>query len=115
MPDESYSSIPLRDGGLLIWLERKMTRLRLNSGGTLRGDHVKLKPAGLAKIIGTADGVISPFEAIRCLLPELQDVDEVKTSKKPWKNGRGWKQVMALFGNAATIGRTVLAALFFLN
>jgi len=112
--DDSHISIPLHDAALRIWLERKMTRLRLNSGATLRRDHVKLTPVGLARIIGAVDGLVSPFDALKRLPPELQDADWVKTAKKSWKKGMGWKEALGLLGNSATVGQTVLPALFFL-
>ena len=110
--DDSHFSIPLHDAALRIWLERKMTRLRLNSGDTLRRDHVKLTPVGLAKIMGAADGLLSPHDAIKLLPQELQDLDWAKTAKKSWKKGMGWKDAMGLFGDAATIVQTALPVLF---
>lgn len=110
--DDFHISIPLHDAALRIWLERKMTRLRLNSGDTLRRDHVKLTPAGLARIIGAVDGLVSPFDALKRLPPELQEADWVKTAKKSWKKGMGWKEALGLLESSATIGQTVLPALF---
>ena len=106
--NESYFSIPLHDAALRIWLDRKMTRLRLNSGDTLRRDHVKLTPAGLAKIIGAADGIVAPCDALKRLPPELKDAEWVKAAKKSWKKGMGWSEAMGLLGNTATIGQAVL-------
>jgi len=112
IPDQNHISIPLHDAALRIWLDRKMTRLRLNSGDTLRRDHVKLTPAGLTKIIGAAEGLVSPFDALKLLPAELQDTDWVKTSRKSWKKGMGWLEALSLLGNTATIGQAVLPALF---
>jgi hypothetical protein len=112
---ESHFSIPLHDAALRIWLERKMTRLRLNSGDTLRRDHVKLTPAGLAKIIDSAEGIVSPFEALKCLPPELQDADWVKTAKKSWKKSMGWKEALGLLGSSTTIVQAVLPMIFLLS
>ena len=110
--DDSHISIPLHDAALRIWLERKMTRLRLNSGATLRRDHVKLTPVGLARIIGAVDGLVSPFDALKRLPPELQDADWVKTAKKSWKKGMGWKEALGLLGDATALSRLVLPKLF---
>ena len=109
---ESYFSIPLHDAALRIWLERKMTRLRLNSGDTLRRDHVKLTPAGLANIIGAAEGIFSPYEALKSLPADLKDAEWVKSAKKTWKKDMGWKEALGLLGSTATIGQAVLPALF---
>jgi hypothetical protein len=113
--NESHFSIPLHDAALRIWLERKMTRLRLNSGDTLRRDHVKLTPAGLAKIIDSVEGIVSPFEALKCLPPELQDADWVKTAKKSWKKSMGWKEALGLLGSSTTIVQAVLPMIFLLS
>lgn len=105
---ESHFSIPLYDAVLRIWLERKMMRLRLNSGDTLRRDHVKLTPAGLAKIVGAAEGIVAPFEALKRLPPDLKDAEWLKAAKKSWNKDMNWSEAMELLGNTATIGQTVL-------
>lgn len=115
VPNETHFSIPLHDAGLRIWLERKMTRLRLNSGDTLRRDHVKLTPVGLARIIDATDGLVSPYEAIKALPTEHKDINWVKNAKKLWKKGMSWKEALGLLGNTATIGQTVISVLFPLN
>lgn len=106
--DDSHISIPLHDAALRIWLERKVARLRLNSGETLRRDHVKLTPVGLARIIGAVDGLVSPFDALKRLPPELQDADWVKTAKKSWNKGMGWKEALGLLGDATALSQVVL-------
>lgn len=115
VPDQSHFSIPLQDAALRIWLERRMVSLRLNAGDVLRRDHVKLTPVGLAKIMGAADGIVSPFEALKRLPPELRDIEWVKCAKQSWRKGMGWKEAMEVLGNAATIWQAVLPALFFLK
>lgn len=112
--DDSHISIPLHDAALRIWLEPKMARLRLNSGDTLRRDHVKLTPVGLAKIIGAVDGLVSPLAALKRLPPELQDADWAKTAKKSWKKGMDCKEALELLGSSATIGQTIIPARFLL-
>ena len=94
--DESYFSIPLHDAALRIWLERKMARLRLNSGDTLRRDHVKLTPVGLAKIIDAADGVVSPLESLNLLPSDLKDADWVKAATKSWRSSMGWIEALGV-------------------
>lgn len=91
-----------------------MARLRLNSGDMLRRDHVKLTPVGLARVIGAADGLVSPFDALKRLPTELKDADWVKTAKKSWRRGMGWKEALGLLGDSATVGQAVLPALFLL-
>ena len=108
IPDQNYISIPLHDAALRIWFERKMIRLRLNSGDTLRRDHVKLTPSGLAKIVGAAKGLLTPLESLKLLPPELNDTEWVKNAKKLWKKDMGWKEALSLLGNSATIGQVVL-------
>ena len=105
--DDAYFSIPLQDAALRIWLERKMALLRLNSGDTLRRDHVKLTSNGLAKILGASDGIISPYDAIKKLPAELSDAEWVKDAKKSWKNGMGWGEAMEFLGNSASIAQAV--------
>lgn len=109
--DDSHLSIPLHDAALRIWLERKMAILHLNAGDTLRRDHVKLTPSGLAKLIGASHGVASPYEALNKLPKELQAVEWVKTAKKTWKKGMGWVEAMGILGNTATVSQTVLSPL----
>jgi hypothetical protein len=109
--DESYFSIPLHDAALRIWLERKMARLHLNSGDTLRRDHVKLTPAGLAKILGASEGIGDPYAALKRLPPELQDADWVKAAKKSWKKGMTWSEAMGILGNTATVAQQVIPTL----
>lgn len=109
--DESHFSIPLHDAALRIWLERKMTRLRLNSGDTLRRDHVKLTPAGLAKIIGAVEGIVAPYDALKRLPPELKDADWAKQAKQSWEKGMTWSEAMGLLGNTATLGQAVFSSI----
>ena len=109
--EEAYFSIPLHDAALRIWLERKMARLSLNSGDTLRRDHVKLTPVGLAKIIDAADGIVSPFESLKLLPSDLKDADWVKAARKSWRSSTGWKEALGLLGNTATIAQAIFPAL----
>lgn len=85
----SHLSVPLHDAALRTWLERKMAILHLKVGDTLRRDHVKLTPAGLAKLIGASEGIVAPYEALNKLPKELQTAEWVKTAKKSWKKGIG--------------------------
>jgi hypothetical protein len=101
--DDSHFSIPLQDAALRIWLERKMALLRLNSGDTLRRDHVKLTPAGLAKIIGASGGIVSPYDALKKLPLELAESEWAKSAKKSWKKGMGWSEAIRLTGNAVSV------------
>jgi hypothetical protein len=109
--DDSHFSIPIHDAALRIWLERKMTSLILNAGDTLRRDQVKLTPAGLARIIGASDGIISPFEALQKLPPSLQNADWFKSANKSWKKGMSWPEAIGLLGNAAAIVQTAVSTL----
>lgn len=108
---ESHLSIPLDDAELRIWLERKMTILRLNSGDTLRRDHVKLTPSGLAKLLGASEGILSPYDALNNLPSELQMSEWVQTAKKSWKKGTSWPDALAMLGNTASVAQTVIPAL----
>jgi hypothetical protein len=110
--DDAHFSIPLHDASLRIWLERKMALLRLNSGDTLRRDHVKLTPNGLAKILGSSEGIISPYDAIRELPAELSDAEWAIEAKKSWKKRMGWIEAMGIVGNTASIAQVVLPVLF---
>lgn len=110
--DDSHLTIPLHDAALRIWLERKMAILHLNAGDTLRRDHVKLTPSGLAKLIGASNGVASPYEALNKLPKELQTVEWVKTAKKSWKKGMGWVEAMGILGNTASVAQSVIPPLF---
>ena len=112
IPDQNHISIPLHNAALRIWLERKMTRLRLNSGDTLRRDNVKLTPSGLAKIIGAAEGLLTPFDALKLLPPEVKDADWVKAANKLWKKGMGWKDALSVLGNTVSIGQVVIPVIF---
>ena len=78
---DSHLLIPLHDVALRIWLERKMTILRLNSGETMRRDIVKLTPAGLVKLIGSTEGILAPYEALNKLPKDLSSADWVKEAK----------------------------------
>ena len=109
--DESYFSIPLHDAALRIWLERKMARLRLNSGDTLCRDHVKLTPVGLAEIIDAGDGVVSQFDALNLLPSNLKDVDWLKPATKSCRSSMDWKETLGLFGNIATIAQAIFLVL----
>jgi len=108
---DSHFSIPLHDAALRIWLERKMTRLRLNAGDMLRRDHVKLTPAGLAKIIGAAEGIFSPYEALNSLPADLKDAEWVQAARKSWKKGMGWKEALGLLDSATSVLQVVLPRL----
>jgi len=108
---ESYLSIPLDDAELRIWLERKMAILRLNSGDALRRDHVKLTPAGLAKLLGASEGILSPYDALNNLPSELQTAKWVQTAKKSWKKGTSWPDALAMLGNTASVVQTVIPLL----
>lgn len=109
--DDAHFSIPLHDAALRIWLERKMALLRLNSGDTLRRDHVKLTPNGLTKILGASERIISPYDAIKKLPAEFSDAEWVKEAKKAWKKGMGWSEAMGILGNTASIAQAVLSNL----
>jgi len=85
-----------------------MARLRLNSGDTLRRDHVKLTPVGLAKIFVAADGIVSPFESLNLLPSDLKDPHCVKAARQSWRSSTGWKEVLGLLGNTATIAQAIL-------
>lgn len=110
--DESHFSIPLHDAALRIWLERKMAMLRLNAGETLRRDHIKLTPAGLAKLIGASEGILAPYEALKKLPRELQAAEWVNAAKKSWKRGMGWPEAMSVLGNTASVAQMVIPILF---
>jgi hypothetical protein len=110
--DESHFSVPLHDAALRIWLERKMTILRLNAGETLRRDHVKLTPAGLAKLIGTSADILPPYEALKKLPKELQAAEWVNTAKKSWNKSTSWSEAMSVLGNTTTVAQAVIPALF---
>jgi hypothetical protein len=109
---ESLLSILLHDAALRIWLERKMVILHLNAGDTLRRDHVKLTPSGLAKLIGASDGILSSYDALNTLPKELQASEWVKTAKKSWKKGMGWVEAMSILGNTASGTQSVIPVLF---
>ncbi len=109
--DESHLSVPLYDAAMRIWLERKMAILHLNAGDALRRDHVKFTPAGLMKLIGTSDGIDTPFTALSKLPKELQAVEWVKDAKKSWKKGMSWAEAIGILGNTATIVQAVIPAL----
>ena len=97
--DQSYFSIPLHNAALRIWLKRKMARLLLNSGDTLRPDLVKMTPADLAIIASAAEGVISPCASLKLLGPDLKNAEWVKAAKKTWKKGICWKEALSLLEN----------------
>ena len=109
--DDAHFSIPLHDAALRIWLERKMALLRLNSGDTLRRDHVKLTPNGLAKILGASEGIISPYDAIKKLPFEISDAEWVKEAKKSWKKGMGWSEALGFLSNTASLSQSVISIL----
>lgn len=109
--DDTHFSIPLHDAALRVWLERKMALLRLNSGDTLRRDHVKLTPNGLAKTLGASEGIISPYDAIKKLPAELSDAEWVKDARKSWKKGMGWSEAMAFVSNSATVSQLMITTL----
>lgn len=106
--EDKHFSIPLHDAALRIWLERKMALLRINSGDTLRRDHVRLTPNGLAKIMGASEGISSPYDAIQKLPAELSDAEWVMEAKKSWKKSMGWSEAMGVLGNTASIAQAVL-------
>jgi hypothetical protein len=108
--DETHFSVPLHDAAVRIWLERKMATLALNSGDTLGRDHVKLTPAGLAKLIASSDGLLTPFEAIKKLPKSLQKAEWVVAANKSWKKGMTWVDAMSVLGNTATIAQAILPA-----
>ncbi|ADR19066.1 hypothetical protein [Calditerrivibrio nitroreducens] len=108
---ESHLSIPLDDAELRIWLERKMTILRLNSGDTLRRDHVKLTPSGLAKLLGASEGILSPYDALNNLPKELQMAEWANAAKKSWKKGTTWPEALEMLGNTVTIMQAVIPVL----
>lgn len=109
--DESHLSVPLHDAALRIWLERKMAMLHLNAGDTLRRDHVKLTPAGLAKLIGASEGIMAPIDALNKLPKELQSQEWVRTAKKSWTKGMGWAEAMSILDSTASIAQTMIPAL----
>lgn len=109
--NEPYVAIPLYDAALRIWLERKMATLYLNAGDTLRRDHVKLTTAGLAKLIGASEGIVSPIEALHALPKELRSAEWVKKAGSSWKKGMSWVDAMSVLGNTAAIAQTVIPAL----
>jgi hypothetical protein len=106
--NEGHFSIPIQDAALRIWLERKMAALHLNAGDTLRRDHVKLTPAGLARLIGASTGIATPLEALKKLPAELKDAQWVTEAKRTWKRGMSWPEALGLLGNTAAIGQAVL-------
>lgn len=108
--DAAYFSIPLHAAALRIWLERKMAMLALNSGDTLRRDHVKLTPAGLAKLLAATDGILSPLEALKKLPKNIQGLEWVANARKSWKKGMSWVDAMSVLGNTATIAQAILPA-----
>lgn len=83
----------------------------MNFGETLRCDHVKLTPVGLAKIIVAADGIVSPFESLNLLPSDLKDAHCVKAARQSWRSSMGWKEVLGLLGNTATIAQAIFPAL----
>ncbi|MEW6694016.1 MAG: hypothetical protein AB1371_03525 [Pseudomonadota bacterium] len=109
---ESHLSIPLDDAQLRIWLERKMAILRLNAGDTLRRDHVKLTPLGLAKLLGASEGILSPYDALNNLPSELQTAEWVQTAKKSWKKSTTWPEALEILGNTVTIMQVAIPVLF---
>lgn len=108
--DETHFSVPLHDAAVRIWLERKMATLALNSGDTLRRDHVKLTPAGLAKLIASSDGLLTPFEALKTLPKGLQKAEWVVAANKSWKKGMTWVDAIGVLGNTATVAQAILPA-----
>jgi len=109
--DDKHFSIPLHDAALRLWLERKMASLMLNSGDTLRRDHVKLTPNALAKIIGASEGIISPCDAIKKLPSDLHDTEWVKEARKSWKKGMGWSEALGFLSNTASLSQSVIPIL----
>lgn len=111
--NESYISMPLLNAAVRIWLERKMVFLRLNAGDSLRRDHVKLTPAGLAKVIDSCPSVATPYDAIQHLRPELQDADWAKSANQHWREGTKWSEAVSTFANVATIVQVFTSLLGF--
>ncbi len=109
---ESHLSVPINDAALRIWLERKMAILRLNAGDTLRRDHVKLTPLGLAKLLGASEGVLSPYDALNNLPKELQVAEWAKAAKKSWKKDTTWPEALEMLGNTVTIVQAAIPVLF---
>lgn len=107
----AYFSVPLHDAALRIWLERKMVTLELNSGDTLRKDHVKLTAAGLARLIASTEGLLTPLEALEKLPKNLKRAEWVVVAQKSWKKGMSWVDAMGVLGNTATIAQAILPAI----
>lgn len=107
---ENHFSIPLHNAALRIWLEREMTSQNLNAGDTLRRDHVKLTPTGLVKLIGSADGILAPYDALKKLPKELDRMQWVITAKKSWKKNMTWLDALGAMGNTATVAQAILPA-----
>ncbi len=110
--DGAYLSIPLHDAALRIWLERKMAHLYLNAGDILRRDHVKLTPAGMAKLIGVSEDIIPPYDALKKLPKDFRTTEWARAAKKSWKKGIGWVDAMSVLGNTATVVQAVIPVLF---
>ena len=106
--DQSYLSVPLRDAVLRIWLEQKVSQLNLNLGDVVRRDLVKLTPSGLAKIIGSSEGLITPYQALKAIPNELKDVLWVKEAKKNWDKSVKWPEAINLIGTTVSTANSLL-------
>jgi hypothetical protein len=92
-----YLNLPINNALLRIWLERKMSLLRLNPGESLRRDLVKLTPFSLLKLLQGSDAIFSPYESLKGLPKEYQDLVWFRQIKSSLKEDMTWGDALQSF------------------
>ncbi len=81
--ENNHLCIPIRDAALRLWIERKASAARLNSGESIRRDLVKLTPRGLGSLLDQADGLRPVKVAVKDAVERIKQAtdDEVLQSR----------------------------------
>ncbi len=101
--------IELSNLRLVRWAGRKLSRLQLQSGESLRADTLKITALGLPKLLDSVDVSTSPADALRELRGRFAETHWFSEAQKHVTPARNWKETISLIGDGTAIARELMS------
>jgi len=107
--ESGFISLPARDAGLRLWVERKAAERGLHPGERVNRSLIKLSVPGLFSLLDGADQLLTPKEAWQGLRNRHRGEQWIEDLVKSAGQATGWRDVYehgaAILENSSRVGR----------